>query len=323
MTIAELLLLIIIGLSVFFPIYTYVIYPLFLCLLKPKKYKESDIVPFISILICFGKGNDDSKINNVNSIKYPRFEIIASKSINKAIEKAIGEILVFVDNETILDDESLINIVKPFFDERVDMVIGEQTCKEGNSAFWKYETKVKKLESRIGSVSGANNTFFAIRKSKIPHIPTNIRNIPFYISMKCKQNRGDIVYSSKAKTYEQKSDGTNFKHHVLEASSYWQAFVCFWRMLFFKRGSFIYISHRVMKWFVWLNILSIVVSLFALSFYHFVVFYVLISLIVFVLISLVISKFYTKGVFGKIFNLIRYFVALNLSYFLGLFYKIQ
>lgn len=317
----EIILFVILGLSIFPPLYTYALYPLILTFFRQKMYKVDNIMPFISVIICFGKGNDEWKKNNIMSLNYSNIEIIESKNINEAIDIAKGEVLVFVDNETELDRNALVNIVKPFSDKRIDLVVGEQICKEGNSFFWKYETKVKKLESRIGSVSGANNALFAIRKTKSFIIPSKVKNIPFYCSTLVQQNKGDVVYCSEAKTYEKKSEGVSFKHHIVEASSYWQAFVIFWRMLLFRKGSFVYVSHRVMKWFVWLDFLSIIITLLFLSRYNFVYLYVLIGFFSLGVIAFLIDSFIKKGAIKRIAKIINYFVLINLSYFFGLFVR--
>lgn len=315
----EIILYIVFGLSILFPIYTYAIYPLILKILPKKKYEVNSIVPFVSVIINFGNGNDEWKTNNVKSSNYPNFEIIVSKNINKAVNRAKGEVLVFVDNETELDSEALQNIVKPFSDKRIDLVVGEQTCKEGNGTFWKYETKVKSLESNIGSVSGANNTLFAVRKKKMFDIPSKIKNIPFYIATKIKQNKGDIVYCSGAKTYEKKSEGINFRHHVLDASGYWQAFGIFLKMLLPGKGSFVYVSHRVMKWFVWANLMIIFIVSIWLSFFRWPLVIVCVLQIVIYLILLMVRIKRPRLFIGRIFNIARYFLFLNLSFFIGLF----
>ena len=318
----EIILYIVFGLSILFPIYTYAIYPLILKMLPKKKYEVNSIVPFVSVIIYIGNGNDEWKENNVKSSNYPSFEIIASKNINEAVDRAKGEVLVFVDNETELDSEALRNIVKPFSDKRIDLVVGEQTCREGNSAFWKYETKVKSLESKIGSVSGANNSLFAIRKSKMFLAPNKVKNVSFFISTKVKQNKGDVVYCPEAKTYEKRSDGANFKHHVIEASGYWQAFILFWKMLFFRKGSFVYVSHRVMKWFVWLNMLLLLASSVWLSVLMWPwIFVVAIQMLTYLLLLIVKNNNNQSGPISKLMNLLIYFFLLNVSFFLGIFMK--
>ena len=318
----EIILYIVFGLSILFPVYTYAIYPLILKMLPKKKYVVNSIVPFVSVIIYIGNGNDEWKANNIKSSNYPNFEIIASNNINEAVDRAKGEVLVFVDNETELDSEALRNIVKPFSDKRIDLVVGEQTCKEGNSAFWKYETKVKSLESKIGSVSGANNSLFAIRESKMFLVPDKVKNVSFFISTKVKQNKGDVVYCPEARTYEKRTEGANFKHHVIESSGYWQAFILFWKMLFFRKGSFVYVSHRVMKWFVCLNMLLLLASSILLSVLMWPwIFAVAFQSLCYLGLLIFRSNDSSKTIISKLFNTLSYFILFNISFLFGVFYR--
>ena len=50
--------------------------------------------------------------------------------------------------------------------------------------YWKYENTLKKLESRIGYVSGATGAVYAIRRSLFNQLPNNCINDDFTISMK-------------------------------------------------------------------------------------------------------------------------------------------
>lgn len=314
---------IIFGLSLFFPFYTYFLYPLVLKLFRDKKFKNGDISPSITAIVCFGDGDSAEKVRNIESTKYPKLQIIVDNDINSAVSKSDGKILVFLDNKTKLDKDALNQIVKSFADERVDMVVGEQTCKDGNSVFWKYEKAVRKMESKIGSVSGANNSLFAVRKNAFPNIPINIKNVSFYISTKIKQNGDVIIYNQDAKTYESKSFGNNFQKHVREASGFWQAFLIFWKMLLPRKGSFIYVSHRVMKWFLWLNVLMIIVLpivawLVLGDFVMEIISIVEFCFIVLYLLLLVLSLTKNKIINGAV-KILNYFISINIAFLIGLF----
>ena len=305
------------GLSIFLPIYTYFVYPFVLKLFKDKKYVSGNITPHVNAIICFGSGDNNKKIENVKKSAYKNLNVVASSDANLVISNTKGEITLFLDNETELEEKAISEIVKPFNDKRVDMVVGEQTCIEGNSAFWKYETKIRELESKIGSVSGANKTLFAVRTDKLFPIPPNIKNLPFYISTKIKQNKGAIVYCSKAKTFETKQNSKSFKNMIYEASGFWQSFFVFWALLFPRNGSFVYLSHRVFKWFLWLNALLANVCLFLLFPYLPLIISILASEIAFCLFLLLPSNLTRYGVF----RLARYFLLMNIAYFVGIFIR--
>lgn len=304
------------ALSVFCPIYTYALYPIVLRMLKAKEYKSKDIEPTVTVVVT---GEDTTeKTKNIQQCEYPEVEIIEGGY--RDANKAKGEIIVLNDTKTQLDLAALSEIVKPFADNRIGCVVGLQTNPEGNSTFWKYENLVKRLESRIGCVSGANESIFAVRKIDMPNVPESVLNKPFYIATKITETGRDVVFQESAKAYEGKTEGTNFQKHVEDAAGYWQALRLFPKMLIGRHGSFVYVSHRVMKWFVWLNMLVMLVTSGVLAVKGSALMAVLFGLqIVGYAVVMLMGKRNIDGAIGKLISIGYYFVMLNAAYFVGLF----
>lgn len=310
------ILIVLFALSLICPIYTYALYPIFLRMMMEKDYKCSDAAYAVTVIVV--GNNADDKIKSVERCSYPLYEVVVGNYSDA--DKAKGEIVVFTDTKTELDLHAIKEIVKPFSDARIGAVIGQQTNPEGNSAFWRYENLIKKLESRMGCVSGANEGLFAVRRSDVPIIPRRVLNKPFYIATKIANAGKAVVFQESAKAYEGKTDGTNFKKHVEDAAGYWQALRLFSKMLLPSHGSFVYISHRVMKWFVWLDMVLMLVTsgLMAVkgSFIMAVVFGI--QIIGYVMI-VALAKTNIGGPAGKLINILFYFLMLNAAYFAGLF----
>ncbi len=307
-------------LSVFCPVYTYAIYPVVLKTLKEEKFNFANIEPFVSVVIT---GTDiEEKAKNVSCCNYPNFEVIKADNIIDGVNKAKGEVVLFTDSKTKLDIYAIAQIVKPFTDERVACVVGQQTNPEGNSAFWKYENLVKSLESRIGCVSGANEAIFAVKKTDLPILNYSIKNKLFYIATKITENGKNVLFQPLAKAYERKTEGTNFDKHVKDAAGYWQALTLFPKMLLPGKSSFVYISHRVMKWFVWLNMVMMLVTSSVLSLSGLIMMFILFWLqVVGYLVLLVLGRKERSGPVGKLLSIGYYFVMLNVAYFVGMFHK--
>ena len=304
------------ALSVFCPFYTYVIYPMILKIIKGKQYKSENITPTVTVIVV--GDNTENKIKETKHSNYSSVEVVAGNYEDAS--KSNGDIIVFTDTKTELDLNAIHNIVKPFFDERVGVVVGQQTNAKGNSAFWKYENLVKKLESKIGCVSGANNSLFAVRKTDLPVVPSKVINKPFYIVTKITELGKAVVFQDSAKAYEGDSEGANFEKHVKDAAGYWQALKLFPKMLLPRPGSFVYISHRVMKWFVWLNLVMMIVISGFLGLFGSVLMQVLFWLqIACYLILLAFGKRKISGAIGKLIGIGYYFMMLNVSFFIGMF----
>lgn len=303
--------------SLFCPIYTYALYPIVLRMRKRKEFKKAEIAPSVSVLII----GDNSEIKHRNTLQcdYSDFDVMETKSIEEGVSKARGEIILITDTKTELDLSAISNIVQPFADERVGCVVGQQLNPNGNSAFWKYENKVKELESRIGCVSGANESIFAVRKSDMPIVGEKVLNKPFYIATKITENGRAVVFQPTAKTYEREFNKNNFLKHVQDATGYWQALRLFPKMLLPRNGSFVYISHRVVKCFVWLDMLVILITSGIMMFDSVCMAMVFVAQLIGYLGALLLGKQNIGGVIGRLMGIGYDFVMLNVSYFIGLF----
>jgi cellulose synthase/poly-beta-1,6-N-acetylglucosamine synthase-like glycosyltransferase len=86
-----------------------------------------------------------------------------------AVETATGEILAFSDANAYWDADALEVLVRQFTDTRVGYVCGElRYVSDGGAneegAYWRYETAVRALESRLGSITAGNGAIYAVRR---------------------------------------------------------------------------------------------------------------------------------------------------------------
>jgi cellulose synthase/poly-beta-1,6-N-acetylglucosamine synthase-like glycosyltransferase len=86
-----------------------------------------------------------------------------------AVQRAHGEIVAFSDANTLWAPDALARLVAPFADPRVGYVCGEVklvneqgTNQEG--LYWRYEMALRRLESRVRSVTGGNGAIYATRR---------------------------------------------------------------------------------------------------------------------------------------------------------------
>jgi cellulose synthase/poly-beta-1,6-N-acetylglucosamine synthase-like glycosyltransferase len=100
-------------------------------------------------------------------------------ALNKAVERATGEILVFLDVRQTVDSDAVAKLASCFADPDVGAVSGElllETASGGLSSnalgiYWKLEKALRKLESATGSVVGATGAIYAIRRELYVQIP--------------------------------------------------------------------------------------------------------------------------------------------------------
>ena len=101
----------------------------------------------------------------------------------QAIQRVIGavktELVVFSDANALLNKGCLRAIALAFTDALAGAVAGEkrvvdaQDALAGESMYWIYESKVKKWEGGVYSVTGSAGEIFAIRKSLYQQVPAN------------------------------------------------------------------------------------------------------------------------------------------------------
>lgn len=163
---------------------------------------RTDYVPTVSILLPVHNESRviRDKLENLLSIDYPReaLEIIVisdgstddtpavagsfseqgvrvvevgerrgkANALNRGLEAARGEILVFTDASIMLRADALRKIVRHFQDTAVGCVSGEDHIEDGGGegAYGRYELFLRRKESQVASIVGASGSFYAQRR---------------------------------------------------------------------------------------------------------------------------------------------------------------
>jgi len=128
--------------------------------------------------------------------------------LNALVPKATGEILVMTDTNVLLQADSVRLLVRHFADPEVGCVTGRRLCIQqrgvpqgaGESLYWRYESWIKKNESRLHSCLGAHGQLFAVRRSVFPRVEKVGED--FYIPMKVIASTGlRVIYEPAAVAY--------------------------------------------------------------------------------------------------------------------------
>jgi cellulose synthase/poly-beta-1,6-N-acetylglucosamine synthase-like glycosyltransferase len=165
--------------------------------------REPDPPPSVTVAVAAYDEEDviARKVENVLSLDYPRGRlqlIVASdgstdgtaerarsagadvvldlprggkvRAQDRAVEQASGEIVVFSDANAKLEPDALRRIVSRFAaDPQLGYLCGQVrfTTEGGDNQegiYWRYETAVRELESRIGDVTAGNGALYATRR---------------------------------------------------------------------------------------------------------------------------------------------------------------
>ncbi len=188
--------------------------------------------------------------------------------LNTLIPLARGEIIVLSDANTIIEPGALTAMVRHFDDPTVGGVCGRlvlassrQRLEDTERTYWSYESRIKELESRCYSTIGANGGICAIRKDLFASIPTDTIIDDFLISLNLLEQRKRLVFERDAVAYEEVSKcfRDEFWRKVRIGAGNLQVLL---RKggFFFKVPAFVafaYLSHKVIRWFIPLLLISI------------------------------------------------------------------
>jgi len=151
----------------------------------------------------------------VHVVSLPRIGKV--RALDAAVRRATGEILVFSDANTLAEPAALGALVRNFADPRVGGVAGHtlyrcdassESAGLGERLYWRYDTWLKRLESRTGSVLSAHGGLYAIRRRLYSSPPDGGVTDDFYISTGVVEAGYRLVFEPDARAYERPVAGS-------------------------------------------------------------------------------------------------------------------
>ena len=286
----------------------------------------------------------DGSTDNTNSIisKHPQIQLLyqperkgKSAAINRAVQAAKNDILIFSDANTMLNKEATLRIIKNYSSEKIGGVSGEKKVvnltgssdhvSTGEGLYWKYESTLKKIDSDFYSVVGAAGELFSIRRKLYQPLPHYVILDDFIISLKTAQAGYRVLYEPGAYAMESPSFSVKDeqKRKIRISAGGFQSIAMLGSLLYFwkhARLSFLYISHRLLRW--TLTPLCLMLALLSN-----VILVIQGSHMIFTIVLIAQLIFYAMAITGsvlprnrfKIVKLPYYFTFMNVSVILGFF----
>ena len=130
--------------------------------------------------------------------------------LNDLIERAEEQVLVFSDANTFFQADAIHRLAQHFLDPRIGAVCGELHLIQGeagednqDSLYWRYEQTLKKCESDVGGLLGANGAIYAIRKPLYQPLPKDTIVDDFTVVMKIASQGYQVRYDPEAIAHEE------------------------------------------------------------------------------------------------------------------------
>jgi cellulose synthase/poly-beta-1,6-N-acetylglucosamine synthase-like glycosyltransferase len=179
--------------------------------------------------------------------------------LNDAFGELEHEIVVLSDANTSFNRESVHQLASWFGDPSIGAVCGRlvltdaATGRNVDGLYWKYETFLKKCESKLGALLGSNGGIYAVRKSLFEGIPENTIVDDFVIPLMARERTGcRIVYDRNAVACEETAEsiGSEFNRRVRIGAGGFQSIGLLRGLLSPRHGwvSFTFWSHKILRW---------------------------------------------------------------------------
>lgn len=256
-------------------------------------------------------------------------------AVERIMPKVKTPIVVYTDANTLVNPQSIKNIVRHYQNPEVGAVAGEKRIKQkqrddassaGEGFYWKYESTLKRWDSELYSVVGAAGELFSIRTELFESVPPDTIIEDFYMTLRIAQKGYRVVYEPDAYAVESSSASVKeeLKRKIRIAAGGLQAIYRLSPLLnIFRYGllSFQYISHRVLRWtitplaLILLLLLNIPLAIFADPIYQ----VLLLGQLLFYLLALAGYFLEKRRVKFKIFFIPYYFCIMNYAVFMGFF----
>jgi cellulose synthase/poly-beta-1,6-N-acetylglucosamine synthase-like glycosyltransferase len=252
-----------------------------------------------------------------------------SAVLNDAFGELKHDIVVLSDANTSFNRESVHHLASWFADPSIGVVCGRLVLTDADTGhnvdglYWKYETFLKKCESKLGALLGSNGGIYAIRKSLFEGIPDNTIVDDFVIPLLARERTGcRIVYDRNAVACEETSEsiGSEFHRRVRIGAGGFQSIGMLRSLLSPVHGwvSFTFWSHKILRWLCpFFMITALVLNLMLLEYP--LLRGLLFAQVAFYIGSLLATRLPARPRFLRVFKLGPMFTMMNVALLFGFF----
>lgn len=175
--------------------------------------------------------------------------------INQAILSSPHEIIALSDISALISIDALLIASSHFKVRSIGVVSGTYSflnpSTAGEEIYWKYQTAIKRRESKTGSTLGVHGAFYLFRRRLFSPLTANTINDDFILPMSIVEKGYKAVYEPRinAVELEQASSATNQNRRRRIAAGNVQQFIKLWRLIHpkYKGIAFNFVSGKLLR----------------------------------------------------------------------------
>jgi len=177
---------------------------------------QLDYPPDLLQIVVAADGSDDSTLEITRSFADRGVELVhrperrgKTAAITRAMTGATGEIAVFSDANNRFRPDAIRHLVAPYSVDHVGMTVGFKMADGATGlgfsegAYWKYESHIRRMETRLGCTVGVNGEIFSIRRDLFSPAPEGTINDDEWMVQLVIRAGYNVIFCPEAVSHEE------------------------------------------------------------------------------------------------------------------------
>jgi cellulose synthase/poly-beta-1,6-N-acetylglucosamine synthase-like glycosyltransferase len=179
-----------------------------------------------------------------------------SSALNQAVPRARHDILVFSDAATLFAPDAVTKLVRHFADPRVGVVCGalqfqaSAESRQTEGLYWRYESLLRLMESRIGVTLTASGAIYALRRECFVPLSADTLVEDLVVPMAARRLGFRVLYDPEARgtDFAASTVAGEFSRRVRIATGSFRALGGLLRGPLDPVTAFAFVSHKLLRW---------------------------------------------------------------------------
>jgi cellulose synthase/poly-beta-1,6-N-acetylglucosamine synthase-like glycosyltransferase len=219
----------------------------------------------MEIIVC-SDGSTDKTVTLAKQFDDRRMKVLAFPERrgrgavhNDGVKEAAGEVVVFTDAETRFSPDTLRRLTAPFEEPRVGCTVGHVISRGGEGgvarsegAYWRYEYRIREVETRLGILATGTGACLAVRRALFRPL-RGVADVDCVTPLDCIIQGYRVVYVPQAVAYDvpAATPRAEFRSRARMTSRNLKATLASWGPRQWLRHPWVtwgLLSHKILRW---------------------------------------------------------------------------